>query len=133
VRTLAQDFPADKSENSGPTFYVRDEAGRGYYIPAPDFSSIKSYLSGLDKGAPATPHSAAVKAMSAKPPMTRRRSWRQRDVTRALRAAKAAGLEARVEITPDGRLIVSASDQPVPSGNGMAKDAADVVLARLRQ
>jgi hypothetical protein len=32
-------------------------------------------------------------------------AWNHRDVARALRAAKAAGVEVR-EITPDGRLIL---------------------------
>jgi hypothetical protein len=33
-------------------------------------------------------------------------SWKQRDVTRALRAAAAAGIEVRIEIEPDGKLIL---------------------------
>ena len=39
--------------------------------------------------------------------MTRRPCrWRQRDVTRAMKAAKAAGINARVDIAPDGKLSV---------------------------
>jgi hypothetical protein len=37
---------------------------------------------------------------------TRRRSWKQCDVARALRAAKAAGFLVRVEIEPDGRIVL---------------------------
>jgi hypothetical protein len=38
-----------------------------------------------------------------------RRSFKQRDITKALRAAKAAGVEVR-EIMPDGRLILGTPD-----------------------
>ncbi|HEV7910517.1 MAG TPA: hypothetical protein VGP28_05405 [Methylocella sp.] len=38
-------------------------------------------------------------------PRRRHRSWTQRDVTRLLRGAKAAGVEVR-EIMPDGRIIL---------------------------
>jgi hypothetical protein len=44
------------------------------------------------------------------------RSWNQRDVTRALRAAKAAGLAVR-EIAPDGRLILAPADADQQSPN----------------
>jgi hypothetical protein len=60
------------------------------------------------------------------------RSCNQRDLARNLRAAKAAGANVR-EIMPDGRLILGEPDRQIPSGNGMAKDAADVVAARLKQ
>jgi hypothetical protein len=40
-----------------------------------------------------------------KPWPRRARPWNQRDVTRALRAAKTAGVEV-CEITPDGRVIL---------------------------
>jgi hypothetical protein len=32
--------------------------------------------------------------------------WKQRDATRALRAARAAGIEARVDIAPDGKISI---------------------------
>jgi hypothetical protein len=32
--------------------------------------------------------------------------WKQRYATRALRAAKAAGVEARVDIAPDGKISI---------------------------
>jgi hypothetical protein len=38
-------------------------------------------------------------------PRRRHRAWTQRDISRALRAAKAAGVEVR-EITPDGRITL---------------------------
>lgn len=39
--------------------------------------------------------------------MTRRSALRQADMTRALKAAKAAGCEvARIEIEPDGKIVI---------------------------
>jgi hypothetical protein len=49
-------------------------------------------------------------AILAKVPKCRRRPWNQRDVTRCLRAAKAAGVEVQA-IMPDGRVILGA---PIP-------------------
>jgi hypothetical protein len=49
-------------------------------------------------------------AILAKVPKCRRRPWNQRDVTRCMRAAKAAGVEVRA-IMPDGRVILGA---PIP-------------------
>jgi hypothetical protein len=113
MRTLAQDFSADKPENPTPSnLYVQGEAGRSYFAPLPDFSSIESYLSGLDKGAPATPHST-VEAKPVAP--IRRRTWKQRDITRALRAAEKAGVTTRVEITPDGKLSL-VPESRLPNG-----------------
>jgi hypothetical protein len=59
-------------------------------------------------------------------PGNRRRAFNQRDITRAFRAAKAAGLEVRVELTPDGRITLV----PQPGvANGAGDD--DDILARL--
>jgi hypothetical protein len=42
-----------------------------------------------------------------------RAAFRQSDVTRAIRAAKAAGLaNVRCEIAPDGRIVLSESETP---------------------
>ncbi|MGB8900887.1 MAG: hypothetical protein WCC90_17320 [Methylocella sp.] len=57
-------------------------------------------------------------------PRRRHRSWTQRDVTRLLRAAKAAGVEVR-EIMPDGRVILGG---PVLA----TAETDDVILERLR-
>lgn len=39
--------------------------------------------------------------------MTRRTAFKQSDMTRALRATKAAGVEVkRIEIEPDGKIVV---------------------------
>jgi hypothetical protein len=65
-------------------------------------------------------------------PRRRHRAWTQRDITKVLRGAKAAGVEARVMIE-DGRITLApVPDRQSPSGNGMARDAADVVAERLR-
>ena len=58
-------------------------------------------------------------------PRRRHRSWTQRDVTRLLRAAKAAGVEVR-EIMPDGRIILGT---PLPP-DAIEGDVDDI-LARL--
>jgi hypothetical protein len=57
-------------------------------------------------------------------PRRRHRAWTQRDVTRLLRAAKAAGVEVR-EIMPDGRVILGG---PVLA----TAETDDVILERLR-
>jgi hypothetical protein len=59
-------------------------------------------------------------------PRRRHRAWTQRDITRLIRGAKAAGIEARVELTPDGRLILI-PEPLVPNGAGDDDD----ILARL--
>jgi hypothetical protein len=40
------------------------------------------------------------------PPKARARVWKQRDVTRAFKAAKTAGLNVRIDIAPDGKLSI---------------------------
>jgi hypothetical protein len=52
------------------------------------------------------------------PPKARARPWKQRDVTRAFKAAKTAGLNVRVDIAPDGKLSiipVKGDDPPQPN------------------
>jgi hypothetical protein len=52
------------------------------------------------------------------PPMARARPWKQRDVTRAFRAASRAGVAIRIEIAPDGKLSiipVKGDDPPQPN------------------
>jgi hypothetical protein len=50
--------------------------------------------------------------------------FRSKDVTRAFRAARAAGVTARVDIAPDGTIHISpltpqeAAEAPKPSPNG---------------
>lgn len=63
------------------------------------------------------------------PPKARARAWKQRDVTRAFRAASRAGVAIRIEIAPDGKLILS----PIPGvpSTTHSNDADDIV-ARLR-
>ena len=47
--------------------------------------------------------------------MTKRPTFRQRDVTRAIRAAAAAGMGiARVEVSGDGRIVLVAQSSPMP-------------------
>ena len=40
------------------------------------------------------------------PPKVRARAWKQRDVTRAFKAAKTAGLNVRIDIAPDGKISI---------------------------
>jgi hypothetical protein len=61
------------------------------------------------------------------PRKQRRRPFNQRDVTRALRAAKAAGIEARIEFETDGKLILV----PVTTGDMLRSDDDDDIIARL--
>ena len=52
------------------------------------------------------------------PPKARARAWKQRDVTRAFKAAKTAGLNVRIDIAPDGKLSiipVKGDDPPQPN------------------
>ena len=52
------------------------------------------------------------------PPKARARVWKQRDVTRAFKAAKTAGLNVRIDIAPDGKLSiipVKGDDPPQPN------------------
>ena len=63
------------------------------------------------------------------PPKARARAWKQRDVTRAFRAASRAGVAIRIEIAPDGKLILS----PIPGvPSTIHADDADDTIARLR-
>ena len=63
------------------------------------------------------------------PPKTRARAWKQRDVTRAFRAASRAGVAIQIEIAPDGKLILS----PIPGVPGTThSNDADDIIARLR-
>jgi hypothetical protein len=42
---------------------------------------------------------------------------RQFDVTRAIKATRAAGVDiARIEIAPDGRIVIIAAGEPTPAG-----------------
>ncbi len=52
------------------------------------------------------------------PPKARARIWKQRDITRAFKAAKTAGLNVRIDIAPDGKLSiipVKGDDPPQPN------------------
>jgi hypothetical protein len=50
-------------------------------------------------------------------------AFRQIDLTRALRAAKAAGIDiARIEIDPDGRIVIIAAGGPATANAGNALD-----------
>jgi hypothetical protein len=63
------------------------------------------------------------------PPKARAHAWKQRDVTRAFRAASRAGVAIRIEITPDGKLILS----PIPGVPSTThSNDADDIIARLR-
>jgi hypothetical protein len=63
------------------------------------------------------------------PPKARARAWKERDVTRAFRAASRAGVAIRIEIAPDGKLILS----PIPGVPGTThSNDADDIIARLR-
>jgi hypothetical protein len=63
------------------------------------------------------------------PPKARARAWKQRDVTRAFRAASRAGVAIRIEIAPDGKLILS----PIPGVPSTTHSyEADDIIARLR-
>lgn len=63
------------------------------------------------------------------PPKARARAWKQRDVTRAFRAASRAGVAIRIEIAPDGKLILS----PIPGVPSTThSNDADDIIARLR-
>jgi hypothetical protein len=63
------------------------------------------------------------------PPKARARAWKQRDVTRAFRAASRAGVAIRIEIAPDGKLILS----PIPDVPSTThSNDADDIIARLK-
>ena len=66
------------------------------------------------------------------PPLNRpqrRRSWTQRDVTRAFRAASRAGVAIRIEIAPDGKLILT----PIPGVSSTThSNDADDIIAKLK-
>jgi hypothetical protein len=52
------------------------------------------------------------------PSKARARTWKQRDVTRAFKAAKTAGLNVRIDIAPDGKLSIipmKGADPPQPN------------------
>ena len=59
------------------------------------------------------------------PSKARARAWKQRDVTRAFRAASRAGVAIRVEIAPDGKLILS----PIPGAPSTtpSNDTDDII------
>ena len=62
--------------------------------------------------------------------------FRQREVTRAVKALEAAGLKlGRVEMTRDGDVNLypkGPNEAPEASDSGIAKNASDVVADRLR-
>jgi hypothetical protein len=62
------------------------------------------------------------------PPLPKHRvhTWKQRDVTRALRACQAAGVDVRVEILLDGKLVL------IPIASTPGTDDTDTILARLK-
>jgi hypothetical protein len=63
------------------------------------------------------------------PPKARARAWKQRDVTRAFRAASRAGVAIRIEIAPDGKLILS----PIPGVPSTTNsNDADDIIAKLK-
>jgi hypothetical protein len=63
------------------------------------------------------------------PPKARARAWKQRDVTRAFRAASRAGVAIRIEIAPDGKLILS----PIPGVPSTThSNDSDDIIARPR-
>ena len=63
------------------------------------------------------------------PSKARARAWKQRDVTRAFRAASRAGVAIRIEIAPDGKLILS----PIPGVPSTThSNDADDIIARFR-
>jgi hypothetical protein len=57
-------------------------------------------------------------------------AFKQRDVTRALRATRAAGIEVvRLEIANDGKIIVVTSkEQKGPAGDGKGENEWDGVI-----
>jgi hypothetical protein len=56
-------------------------------------------------------------------------TFRQKDVTRALKAARAAGVEvAKVEIDKDGKIVVVAGKPTEMAVNGAANNPWDEVL-----
>jgi hypothetical protein len=60
--------------------------------------------------------------------------FRERELSRAVRGASKAGLTVeRVEVSADGRfsLVISRGNQDAVPENGVARNAADVVAARL--
>jgi hypothetical protein len=60
--------------------------------------------------------------------------FREREASRAIRAAEKAGLTVgRIEVSADGRfsLVISRGNQEAAPENGVAKNAADVVANRL--
>jgi len=55
----------------------------------------------------------------------------QADIARVLRAVKAAGLPATVEVKPDGTILVSCGDKPKVAGTAsepVVEDGKEVVL-----
>jgi hypothetical protein len=61
--------------------------------------------------------------------VSRRAAFRQSDVSKAVRGAQAAGVEiARVEIGPDGRIIL-VTGKPVENLPAATEDALDRELA----
>jgi hypothetical protein len=108
MRTLAPNSPAVQSEID--SLFEALSANSTLWMPSLD------PLAGMDLAGLFT---------NVKPaPRRRHRAWTQRDVTRLLRAAKAAGVEVR-EIMPDGRVILGG---PVLA----TAETDDVILERLR-
>jgi hypothetical protein len=68
-----------------------------------------------------------IPRLSSWPTVRRERPFKQRDVVRALRAAKAAGVTARIEIAPDGKISLV----PMTLVEA-APDSDDAILARLQ-
>lgn len=65
-------------------------------------------------------------------PLTRRSGFSQAEITRAVRGAIAAGIPVAAVTIEDGKIIVLTAPPPARDSSG-AKDAADVVAARLSQ
>jgi hypothetical protein len=105
MRTLAPNSPAVQSEID--SLFEALAADPTLWMPLP--WPFHDPLAGMD---------LAGLLKDVKPePRRRHRAWTQRDIARALRAAKAAGVEVR-EITPDGRIILG---EPVQEAGAEAR------------
>ncbi len=78
------------------------------------------------------PSGAIPDAQPTEPKAPRGRSrFRESDVKRAIKAAKAAGVEVgRIEIAPDGRIVVTALDKSVEGAKNDQTNELDDWLKR---